>query len=133
MGLFDKIMGKKEQYPPLPSDHPAMARLKSDMKGLEALAGQVTDRLELVPAGKATYVFIGKPPKMFGMAWVEESEINDFKKLGKEKGMTSLDLKPVTEKIRSAYEANPPDERFSLTVASFQARRGGCALTGENQ
>lgn len=114
MGFLDKLMGKKEEYQPLPADHAVMPRLQSDLKGLEVLAGEVTDSLEAVPAAKATYVFIGKPPKAFGMAWVEGQEIRDFKKLGKEKGMTSLDLKPAMEKIRVAYENNTPGERYSM-------------------
>ena len=116
MGFLDKLMGKKDEYPPLPSDHPVKTRLQSDMKGLETLVQEVSDPLEVVPAGKATYVFIGKPPKQFGMAWVEGQEVKDFKKLGREKGMTSLDLKPVMEKIRTAYENNSPDERYSMKI-----------------
>jgi hypothetical protein len=116
MGFFDMLKGKKEEYPPLPADSPARPRLQSDMKGLEMLSQEVTDKMELVPAEQATYVFIGKPPKQFGMAWVSGGEIGDFKKLGKEKGMTSLDLKPVMDKIKAAYENNPPPDRFSLKV-----------------
>jgi hypothetical protein len=116
MGLFDKLLGKKEDFPPLPSDHPSMARLEKDMKGLETLTREVSDRLEVVPAERASYVFIGKPPKVFGLVWVEGAEVKDFKLLGKEKGLTSLDLKPVTEKVKTAYENNPPSERFSMEI-----------------
>ena len=116
MGFLDKVFGKKEEVAPLADDHEAMSRLRQDMKGLEILAGDVTDRIEVVPAAKASYVFIGKPPKMFGLAWVDGGTVRDFKTLGKEKGMTSLDLKPVMDRIKSAYENHPPGERFGLKV-----------------
>ena len=134
MGLLDKIFGNKEEYQPLPQDHAAMNRLQQDMKGLETLAGDVTDRLEVVPAEKASYVFIGKPPKMFGLAWVEGDAVRDFKTLGKEKGLTSLDLKPVMDKIKVAYESNPPDERYALQIGGREilvAPAGGLASAVE--
>ena len=117
MGFFDKVLGKKEKFPQLAQEHPVMSRLQSDMPGVETLASQISDPIELVPAEKATYVFIGKPPKHFGMAWVEGGEVRDFKTLAKQKGMTSLDLKPVMDKIKEAYEKNSSDEHFSMKVA----------------
>lgn len=117
MGFFDKVLGNKKEFPPLAQEHPVMSRLQRDMPGLEILAREISDPIELVPAEKMTYVFIGKPPKQFGMAWVEGREVRDFKTLGKQKGMTSLDLKPFMEKIKETYEKNRSDEHFSTKVA----------------
>ena len=40
MGFLDKLMGKKEEYQPLPADHAVMPRLQSDLKGLEEASAQ---------------------------------------------------------------------------------------------
>jgi hypothetical protein len=38
----------------------------------EKLAGETKDPLEVVPAEDSVYIFVGKPPKKFGIAWIEQ-------------------------------------------------------------
>ena len=45
MGMFDKLFGGTQDYPPLPADNDAMARLDELKEPLEELAGKVRDHL----------------------------------------------------------------------------------------
>lgn len=69
VGLLGRIFGGGESFPPLQNDSPMIGQLRKDIKGLEKLAVQVPDRIEIVPGRHGTYVFIGKQPKNFDLAW----------------------------------------------------------------
>jgi hypothetical protein len=116
MGFFSKVLGGGKELPPLETSKPAAARVRQVQASLEKLAGDIPDRLEVVPAEKAVYVFAGKPPKQFGMFWVEGEELHNFKTLSREKGLNSLDLQPVVEKLREVYKENAGEEQYSLEV-----------------
>ena len=106
MGFFSKILGGGKDYPPLDPAHPAAERVNQVQASLEQLAGDIPDSLEVVPAEKGVYVFAGKPPTKFGMFWIQGKEIHNFKTLSKAKGLSSLDLQPIVEKLRDAYRQN---------------------------
>jgi hypothetical protein len=116
MGFFSKVLGGGKELPRLESSHPAAARVGQVQASLEKLAGDIPDRLEVVPAEKAVYVFAGKPPTKFGMFWVEGEELHNFKTLSRDKGLSSLDLQPVVEKLRKAYKEHAGEEHYSLEV-----------------
>ena len=50
MGMLDKWFGNKIDYPPLPQDNEAQARLEEVKVPLDDLAQRVSDRLEVFPA-----------------------------------------------------------------------------------
>ena len=79
MGLFSK----KVNYPELSEEHPAAEQIESIKAPLEKLVGQVSDPLEVVPADNHGYVFIGKPPKKFGIALLEEGSFKITSPLAK--------------------------------------------------
>jgi hypothetical protein len=57
MGIFSSIFGRKQDYPPLPADNEAMAKLDEMKAQLEELARKVNDHLEVVPAEHEAYVY----------------------------------------------------------------------------
>ena len=113
MGLFSK----KLNYPELDSDNP-VAGLVQDVEGpLRELMGQVSDPLEVVPAGDHAYVFIGKPPKKFGVAMIEEGKVQSFVAAAKEKGPDQAKIQQLNEQLRQAYVNNADAQRYKANVA----------------
>jgi len=113
MGLFSK----KLNYPELDSDNP-VAGLVQDVEGpLRELMGQVSDPLEVVPAGDHAYVFIGKPPKKFGVAMIEEGKVQSFVAAAKEKGLDQAKIQQLNEQLRQAYVNNADAQRYKANVA----------------
>ncbi len=116
MGLFDKMFGGGEQYPELESEHYAMTRVNEVRPQLETLAGEVKDRLEVVPAEHAAYVFIGKPPKTFGLAWIHDGQVSSFKTLVEERGVAPPILEQLVDRLRGAYQKSADAPRFQTSV-----------------
>ena len=80
MSILGKFLGGKQNYPLLDSSTPAARQLESVRPPLEKLADETKDPLEVVPAEDSVYIFVGKPPKKFGIAWIEDGEkIVNFK------------------------------------------------------
>jgi hypothetical protein len=80
---------------------------------LEALSAEAKQPLEVIPGEERAFVFIGKPPKKFGVAWIEEGQINNLKnRVGPQK------VQAVAERLRKIYEANQQDERFSAKLGT---------------
>ena len=71
MGILGQFFGGKLNYPPLDSSAPAAKQLESVRPPLEKLAAETNDPLEIVPAEDSVYIFVGKPPKKFGIAWMK--------------------------------------------------------------
>ena len=68
MSILGKFISGKHDYPSLDSSAPADRQLESVRPPLEKVAGETSDPLEVVPAEDSVYIFIGKPPKKFGIA-----------------------------------------------------------------
>ena len=113
MGLFSK----KINYPELSKEHPAAEQIESIKEPLEKLVGQVSDPLEVVPADNHGYVFIGKPPKKFGIALLEEGSFKNFVALAKEKGLGDPKILSVIDSLGDAYKENHDSERYKITIA----------------
>ena len=73
MGILSNIFGKQDEYPPLSADSYANTRLEEVADQLKELIAETSERLEVIPSEHAAYVFIGKPPKKFGLAWIHEA------------------------------------------------------------
>ena len=101
MGILEKFFSGKHDYPSLDSSAPAAKQLEAVRPPLEKLADETKDPLEVVPAEDSVYVFIGKPPKKFGIAWIEDGEkIVNFKSLVDEKGLSPTRLENLSEELR---------------------------------
>ncbi len=98
MGILGKFFGGKHDYPSLDSSTPAAKQLESVRLPLEKLATETKDPLEVVPAEDSVYIFLGKPPKKFGIAWIEDGDkIINFKSLVDEKGLSPDSLQHLLE------------------------------------
>ncbi|MGK2945212.1 MAG: hypothetical protein ACSLFC_10795 [Desulfuromonadales bacterium] len=113
MGLFSK----KPNYPELAADNPAAEQIQEVEQPLKELMGQVSDPLEVVPADDCAYVFIGKPPKKFGVAKIEEGKVQSFVVAAKEKGLDALTIQKLNEQFRDAYTHNMDAQRYKTSVA----------------
>jgi hypothetical protein len=118
MGFLGKFFGGKHEYPLLDSSAPVAHQLESVRPPLEKLAEETKAPLEVVPADDSVFVFIGKPPKKFGIAWIDEGhKIVNFKSLVEEKGLSSTDLEQLSEKLRKAYITHQDKPRYVTKVS----------------
>jgi hypothetical protein len=118
MGILGKIFGGKHDYPSLDSSVPAAKHLESVRPPLEKLANETREPLEVVPAEDSVYVFVGKPPKKFGIAWIEDGDkIVNFKSLVDEKGLSPTSLNHLSEELRKAYIAHQDKPRYVTKIS----------------
>lgn len=116
MSLFGNIFSSKPDYPAIDPSSTAARRIAEVEAQLGELAGRTKDPLEIVPAEHAAYVFIGKPPKNFGLAWIHDGEISGLNTLVEEHGLQPKEMQHVVEQLRVAYERNADVSRFCATV-----------------
>ncbi len=113
MGFFSK----KLEYPELDSGNPAAEQVNEFEDQLQDLMGQVKDRIEVVPAQDHAYVFIGKPPKKFGVAMIQDGAVKSFIAAAKEKGLDQAQIQKLNDQLRDAYMHNMDAQRFKTNVA----------------
>ena len=116
MGFLDSIRGHKD-HPPLDGGSVAARRLDAHRESLETFAAKVKDRLELVPDTDAIYVFVGKPPGTFGIAWLKDGAEHNLKTMMQQRGLAPASAQAIAERLRETYEAHQQAERYSATVA----------------
>ncbi len=116
MGFFDRMRAGKKDYPELDNTSLAADRLEKIRDQLESLSKRVHKPLEVIPGEEGGFVFIGKPPKDFGIAWIEGDKLRTFKSLVEEDGVNPQDLPKISEDLRKVYEANLQDERFTAKL-----------------
>lgn len=118
MGFFDRIFASSDGYQPLDENSPAADRIEKIRDQLESLSKQVHKPLEVVPGEKGSYVFIGKPPKNFGIAWIEDDKVHSLKTLADEHGVKPAEMQAISDRLREIYEANQGNTRFTAKVGS---------------
>lgn len=118
MGILGKFFGAKHDYPPLDSSDPAARQLESVLPPLEDLAEKTNDPLEIVPTDDSAYIFVGKPPKKFGILWIEDGDkIVNFKSLADEKGLSPDSLSQLSEELKKAYIAHQDEPRYVTQIS----------------
>jgi len=118
MGILGKFFGGKHDYPSLDSSAPAAKQLESVRPPLEKLVDEIKDPLEVVPAEDSVYIFVGKPPKKFGIAWIEDGDkIVNFKSLVEEKGLSATSLEQLSEELRKVYIAHQDKPRYLTRIS----------------
>jgi hypothetical protein len=120
MGMLDKLFGGKNDYPPLPADNDAAARLDQVRPQLEELASRVKDHLEVVPGEQEAYVYLGKPPKRFGIAWLHEGKVDGLNELVQEYKLSQLQVQKLIGALSVAYEHASDAPRYSAEVGGKQ-------------
>ncbi len=117
MGLLSKLFSSQdESYPTLPTDSYATQRVNAVQTELQALVGETEERLEVVPAERAAYVFVGKPPKKFGLAWIHDGKVSNLKTLVEEHGVNPIKLERITDHLREAYQRSAGEARYSTQI-----------------
>jgi hypothetical protein len=117
MGLFGKLFGKEKELPQLDPSSQAASRLNEHKSALETFAHKIHDTMEMVPASKTVYVYIGKPPGMFGLAWFENGQEINFKTFTASKGLKQKQIQVIYGKLGEAYAASETAQRFETTIA----------------
>jgi len=120
MGFLSKLFGGGE--PELPALDPASsgAQCISNFRPqFEALINKINDRYEAVPAQNSLYVFLGKPPGMFGIVWFLEGDDDEhnLKKMMAKRGLSQKKIDKIMEKLRTAYTEAADTPRYSTEVA----------------
>ena len=124
MGFLGKLFGaKEEKLPALDPASPAAQNINKFHAQFEALAKKVDDRYEVVPSPNILYVFLGKPPGMFGIAWFIEGDATEhnLKTLMAKKGLSVRKIDNVMGKLRTAYTESAAEARFSVDIAGKNA------------
>lgn len=116
MGFLGKLFGSEQEHQPLDPSSLAARRLERDRTVLEEFARKVHDKLEFVPGSRATYVFIGKPPDAFGIAWIEYGEEHNFKRMMKDKGLSQAEVQSRSDELRQAYVRSKGDPRYRAEI-----------------
>ena len=120
MGMLDKLFGSKKDYPPLPEGNEARAWLDEAKAPLEELAHRVSDPLEVVPAENHAFVFLGKPPKRFGIAWIHDGKVSGLKELAEDHKLSQVAVGKMIGELGQAYEQASAIPRFSTEVGGKQ-------------
>jgi len=120
MGFFKKIFGGGADYPELSAQDPAAQRLSDVEDALAALAGKTRDRLEVVPGEEKAFVFVGKPPKQFGLVWVEGGELCNLKDYLADQGLDKQRAGKLVEALSLAYEKSQEAPRYKADVAGHE-------------
>ena len=120
MGMLDKLFGGKNDYPPLPSDNDALAKLDEVKIQLEELANRVHDHMEVVPCEHEAYVYMGKPPKRFGIAWLHDGKVDGLNELVDQHKLSQSQVQKLIGALGAAYEHARDAPRYSAEVAGKQ-------------
>ncbi len=120
MGLLDKLFGSKVEYPPLPAGDDALVQLDEVKAPLEELAHKVSDHLEVVPAEHEAFVFLGKPPKSFGIAWIHDGKVTGLKEFAEEHQMSQAEVGKLIVRLGEAYQHASDAPRFSAEIGGKQ-------------
>jgi len=120
MGMLDKWFGGKNDYPPLPADNGAREKLDEVKPQLEQLATKVRDHLEVVPGEHEAYVYLGKPPKHFGIAWLHDGKVDGLKELVDQHKLSQSQVQALVGALGNAYEHASEAPRYSTEVAGRQ-------------
>ena len=113
MGLLEKLFSSKPDFPAIDPGSTAAARVAEVEQELGDLAAKVKDPLEVVPAEQAAYVFIGKPPKKFGLAWIHDGQVSGLNTLVEEHGLKPPEVAGVVDQLREASESNQDVKRYT--------------------
>ncbi len=111
MGFFSK----KVNYPELAEDTQAAAQIQAIEGSLKDLIDQISDPLEIVPTEGRAFVFIGKPPKRFGMAMLDET-VHSLGASAREHGIDQGQLQQINDRLREAYLRCQDSPRYKTSI-----------------
>ena len=116
MGMFSNLFNRAPDYPELDESSPAAQRIHEVEDALKELAHDVSDPIEVVPSEHAAYVFLGKPPKRFGLAWIHDGKVTGLNTLIKEHGVSPAEIEKVIEELRLAYTRHQDEAHYTTRI-----------------
>jgi hypothetical protein len=117
MGILEMLFGKKKTFPPLDPASEAAERIAARRAQLEPFVRKIHVRLELVPASETVYVYIDKPPGVFGLAWFEQDREVNFTTLKEDQGLSQGRIQILSKRLREAYKRSAGAPRCAATIA----------------
>ena len=120
MGLLDKLFSNKMDYPPLAGDSELLMQQHDIKAPLEELARKVSDHLEVVPAEHEAFVFLGKPPKNFGIAWIHDGKVSGLKEIAETHNLSQVEVGKLIVRLGEAYQHASEEQRFSTEIGGKQ-------------
>lgn len=114
--MTGSLTGGRRFYPPLDGNSVAAQRMRAIEPQLHQLLKDTGENLEVLPGEQVAYVFIGKPPKKFGLAWILNGRIKNFKTLVEEDHVSPPRLERATDELREIYKASQNIERYSALI-----------------
>ncbi|MCY1550172.1 hypothetical protein D9M68_864020 [compost metagenome] len=120
MRLLDKFFGSKVMYPPLPPGSEAIGKLDEIKTPLEELAHKVSDHLQVVPAEHEAFVFLGKPPESFGIAWIHDGKVSSLNDMAKEHHLSQVEVGELIFRLGEAYQHASESPRYSAEFGGKQ-------------
>lgn len=116
MGFFDKLTGKNHTYPVLDQSSAAYQRIQKHRAKIEPFFQRVNEKFEMIPMDDAVYVFVGKPPSAFGLAWFSGGKEHNLKSFMQDHGLSPQKVQILSDKLRDIYVGFQSAERFSITL-----------------
>lgn len=115
MGILDGLFGPK--HPPLPETNPAVLRLGDAGEEFEAFVAKANDKLEVVTGDGPLYLFVGRPPKAFGVVWFEGGERHAVRSMMEAGTLSAQAAGQLARAFGDIYSSHSTDERYSYTIA----------------
>ena len=119
MGIFDKLKGSSA-LPTLEASSTAERLIEPYADRLADLADRA-GALEIVTAGESLYVFVGKPPRAFGLVWYHDGQEQNSKKVAEERGFAYAQLESFTNELRDVYMKHQGETRFARKIGRHTA------------
>ena len=116
MGFLSRLFAKSPDYPPLPDGSRAASKVAEVEHELEELVHKTRDPLEVVPSEHAAYVFLGRPPKKFGLAWIHDGKVSGLNTLIEEHGLSAADVEKVIDQLRDAYQRHQSEAHYCARI-----------------
>ena len=121
MGFFDRLRSGQQKFPALDPQSESFRRFNELGDQVGTIVREVPDPLEVVMGDHGTaVVFIGKPPKRFGVMLIENNQVKNLKDMATEKGLSPEKMSALIDQMRKAYERHMDEGRFSTQVADRQ-------------
>ena len=117
MGLFGNLFSSRvPDFPQLDNNSRAGQKVAEVEHEIQELMQKVSEPLEVVPSDHAAYVFIGKPPKKFGLAWIHDGKVSGLNTLIEEQGVTPAEVEKVIEQLRESYSRNQDAKHYTTSI-----------------
>jgi hypothetical protein len=118
MGFLDSVLGKKESLPALDPQSTAAQVVGQHQEKLEELAKRARARIEAIPTDESLYVYVGKPPKTFGVVWYKDGQEYNFVSFTKERGLSPARVEELSDELRELYRAHESEARYIYSLGS---------------